>query len=317
MLRGLFRLLTILLVINNSYSNSKDSTILFVGHAYGSHFDDDSKLDPVLLNFINTNNKILFDKIIFGGDFIYNCNDVTEIKNFKNSVSTFDYRFVIGNHENCDKILEISKVNFGDFNYYEKQNDNLLIYLNTSSNYSKDKVKDMFDYIKNLIEKENPNNVVLFTHQVIFSKNDFYLRVNSRKFYDFGNNLYQMLYDDFNGIDTKFHFFSGDIGAFNYTPFAFFDNYDNFYLYAVGIGNKNNSKAILVNLGKDISVDFIDINNSKIESKENYTSLKVQLYQLPKLLLFHIKSNIYIFAFLILGLFYMYFKNSKFYVKKI
>jgi len=53
----------------------------------------------------------------------------------------------------------------------------------------------------------------------------------------------------------------------------------------------------LIEINNEIKVNFIDINSSVIEPKENYLKYKVQLYQFPKLILSYFKRySIYILA---------------------
>ena len=67
MLKALFRLLLIIIVTDFSFAQTNEENLLFIGHAYGSHNDDDKQLDPILNKFINQNHNI-FEKIILGGD---------------------------------------------------------------------------------------------------------------------------------------------------------------------------------------------------------------------------------------------------------
>ena len=110
MLKELFRLLSLILFINPVNSQVNESNILFVGHAYGSHKIQDQSIDKKLLSFINEQNTLLFEKIVFGGDMIQNCEDDVEISNFIKVLNSNNVNFVIGNHDNCDKIIQLSKI---------------------------------------------------------------------------------------------------------------------------------------------------------------------------------------------------------------
>ena len=74
MLKGFYLPLFLILSISFSFSQEK---ILFVGHVYGNSNLNDKKLDFLLINFLNVNKN---DKIIYGGDFIYDIKDTIEIK---------------------------------------------------------------------------------------------------------------------------------------------------------------------------------------------------------------------------------------------
>ena len=76
MLKGFYLPLFLILSISFSFSQEK---ILFVDHADGNPNLKDKKLDSSLINFLNVNKN---DKIIYGGDFIYDIKDTIEIKFF-------------------------------------------------------------------------------------------------------------------------------------------------------------------------------------------------------------------------------------------
>ena len=308
MLKELFKLLFLILFINPINSQIDENTVLFVGHAYGSHKIQDQTIDLDLLRFIKDKKDILFKKVILGGDMIQNCEDDVEISNFIRVLNENKINFVIGNHDNCNKIIEIANNRYGGLNTSEIINNNLVLYLNTSIQ-SDAEVDELFSFIETEIMRSNPNNVLIFSHQLFFSKSDFYVRVNSRKFYDYGNRVYDKIYNNFFAGDIKIHFFAGDIGAFKYTPYAFYDKMNNFSFYAVGIGNLINSKGILIDLNEEVLVNFVDLKTKEIESKTKYIKYKVQLYQFPKLILSIIKFNIEFFLIL-LGLI-LYLKLSK------
>lgn len=292
MLRGLSKLLLTLLITNYSYGESNKS-YLFVGHAYGSHSKIDYKIDPALESFLNTNS-LSFNNLILGGDFIYDCNNLFEYQNLLKLINEIDARLVIGNHDSCDNIISIVKEKFKTINYYERIDNNILFYLNTTID-DINPTNQLFKFISSTIDEEKPENVLIFTHQVIFSNSDFYLRSNSRKFYKYGNNLFNKLKNKFFKKDVNFYFFAGDIGAYKYTPYAFFDEEDNFQYYAVGLGNKIYDKAISIDFTNGVNINFVDLNTSEIEDPKIYGKFSVQLYQLPKLLLFHLRSNLSIF----------------------
>ena len=304
MLKELFTLLFLLLYINPVNSQLEDNKFFFVGHAYGSHKVKDQNFDPDLLHFINNQKDKLFDRIVLGGDVVYDCNDNIEIDNLKRQLDSHNIKFIIGNHDTCSKMLELANKEFGSLNSYEIIKNTLVLYLNTSVT-SDEEVEELYNFIKTNIENSSPQNVIIFTHQLIFSKSDFYVRVNSRKYYEYGNKLYDKVYESYINSEIQFHFVAGDIGAFRYTPYSFYDAIDNFRLYGVGIGNLINQKGLLIDFTDDIIVKFIDIKTLEIEPKEKYLRYKVQLYQFPKLILYYIKNYI-IYILLPIIIFFTY-----------
>ncbi len=282
MLRDHFKLIFIVLITSSVLSQEQEQKYLFVGHAYGSPALNDKKIDPSLADFL-VNKKNSFDKLVLGGDFLQVCDDDEELQNFNLFYNQYKPYFVIGNHEMCPEILESSIKNFGDVNYFKQIDSNLLLFINTSFK-NDEMVKKTISYVNHKIDSIKPHNVLLFTHQVIFSKNDFYLRTNSRTFYNYGNKFYDQVFKKYHKSNINFHLFSGDVGAFPYTPFAFYDKLNNFNFYASGLGNAMHNKAISLQIGKDVSVQFIDLTSGKIEPTTKYSKIKVQLYQFPKLL---------------------------------
>ena len=98
MSKGLLKLLFIGLITSQIYCQENYETILFTGHAFGSHSSDDKSLDPVFLEHLNKNSKN-YNEIILGGDFLYNCEDLVEFENFLTFYNKYNPRLVIGGHD--------------------------------------------------------------------------------------------------------------------------------------------------------------------------------------------------------------------------
>ena len=97
--------------------------------------------------------------------------------------------------------------------------------------------------------------------------------------------LVLMFIEDFiiNIISThSFYFIAGDIGAFDYTPYAFYHKENNFNLLASGLGNNQHSIGIKIDIGPDINIDFINLKSEELYDIDKYSS-SIQLYQFPKL----------------------------------
>ena len=295
MSRALLKLLFICLTTVDNFQNLKANDkdpykILFIGHAYGSHSEMDQKLDSDVIKILENEN---YDEFVFGGDFIYDCNDDNEFNNLIENINGKNIKLTIGNHDDCEKVKTLIKNKYISINQKQILNNTTIIYLNTS-------IKNQFD-LDNLIaftksSIEDHENVIIFCHQVIFSKNDFYLRTNSRKFYDYGNKFYDFLTEKYLGSDKNVFIITGDIGAFDYTPYSFYDKNENFHLYASGIGNSYHKNGINIEINKEglIEANFIKLKNSKLVRKEQFNKIKNQLYQTPKLVLFLIRKHIYI-----------------------
>ena len=299
MLKAHLRLLFLTLIINLN-AQSDDSEIIFVGHAYGSHNTKDSSLDPIFLSHFNKYN---YSKVVLGGDFIYDCNNEEELYNLKNFYNNNNVEFIIGNHDNCDSIFELLH-NYRDY-HHESLNETLIFYLNTSKE-NDSLIGSYIDYMNETIKEESPKSIVIFTHQLIYSESDWFVRVNSRKFYDFGNKLYEKIYNEYYQKKVPIYFIAGDIGAFDLIPYAFYHKENNFNLIASGIGNRFFSKAVKITIDSNINIEFVDLITGELEDLKNYSKIKVQFYQFPKLILFIIKSNYLIILIILLSLILVY-----------
>ena len=297
LLKLLFIYLTTAVNFQNLKAQDKDSyKILFIGHAYGSHSEIDKKLDRDVIKILEDEN---YNEFVFGGDFIYNCNDDNEFDNLIEDINEINVKLTIGNHDDCEKVKTFIKNKYLSINQKQILNNTIILYLNTS-------IKNQYD-LDNLIafterSIKDYENVIIFCHQVIFSKNDFYLRTNSRKFYDYGVKFYNYLKETYLGSKKKIYIFTGDIGAFDYTPHSFYEKNENFYLFASGIGNSfyKNGVSIDLNYNGKITAKFINLKNSLIEDPKKYNKIYNQFYQFPKLTLFYLKKHILILV-LILG----------------
>ena len=293
MLKEFLKLLfiSLFILVNFSYSQLKEEKIIFLGHAYGSHFELDKQLDKVVINLLEKKEEYKIDEFIFGGDFIYNCFDAEERENLFNKIKNKNVSLVLGNHDNCDSIKKKLKLFKGDLNYSRTLNDNLFLYINTSIS-SDAELSNLILFTKKEIETSKPKNILIFCHQTIFSKNDFYLRTNSRKYYEKGNLFYEFLQEEYKNEKHEVFLFTGDIGAFSFTPYSFYSKDENFNLYAVGLGNKHKKNGIQIDISDKLEINFIDLKNQEIINPKSFGKLKMQIYQFPKLILFHIKSNL-------------------------
>ena len=290
MFKELLKLLFLILATSNLFSQTDKLDILFVEHAYGSPKLIDNNLDPIFLNYFKENSE-KYDRVVLGGDFIYDCNSKEELNNFSNFYSNYNVNLVIGNHDICSPVIELlQKSKDSPVDRFESIGQNLIFFLNTSIE-NLEKINNKLDYIDSVIKKESPKNIIIFSHQIIFSKSDWYLRVNSRKYYQFGNNLYDNLYKRYYNTNHNFYFVAGDIGAFNFTPFSFYENDSNFTLLASGIANDFNTNGIIIEIGDNINTKFIDLKYGNTFENKKYSKIKVQLYQFPKLILSIIKRN--------------------------
>lgn len=311
MSKALLKLLFICLttVVNINYLQAADNDsfkILFLGHAYGSHNVMDRKLDSDVIKILENRN---YDEFVFGGDFIYDCNDDIEFNNLIKKINPINTKLIIGNHDNCDKIKNFIKDKYLSINQKQTVNNTVVLYLNTSIE-NKFNLDELISFTSDSVK--GFKNVIIFCHQVIFSPNDFFLRTNSRKFYNYGNLFFRFLENSFKGSDKNFYIFTGDIGAFNYTPYSFYEKNKNFNLFAVGLGNKHKKNGIEIIIGETLEIGFIDIENYNIVPPHVYNKLKMQIFQLPKLLLFYIKSNIKICIILFIVIFLLiYFRKFK------
>ena len=265
MLKVLFKLTFSILFINLFFNNyNKD--IIFIGHSYGSPKIDDKKLDASLLKFLKKRGDNY--KIIFGGDVLKNCKDIIEIKNFKRALKDIDYKIVLGNHDLCNEFLNSFSEKKIFINQYELIGENLLIYLNITTNIND--VTETAKFVNETIKKVKAKNILLFNHQLIYSKSNYDNITNSRMYYKYGNKFFDKIEKNLINSNKNIFFFSGDIGAHTHNLFSFFKINKNIKYYAVGLGNNKNNKGIKISLNPKIKVDFIDLESYDLENPENY-----------------------------------------------
>lgn len=229
--------------------------ILFVGHAYGSPLISDKQIHPSLISFFNRYDFEHIKYIIWGGDFILDCFDNKELENFKKFVprNILDKSYyVLGNHEyRCfkddkfifNKIQENEILKFNNFNL-------LLANTNFKSYTDIDKLEEQI--------KKNSKNLILFTHQIIFSKSNWLFRSNSRENYELANDFYDRI------KNIPLTIVSGDVGAFDKMPYQSFFKINNQKLLTSGVGNNDNNFILSISVSNnDLKFHSINLKDLK------------------------------------------------------
>lgn len=238
--------------------------ILFIGHAYGNPSKSDKQIHPPLISFFNSYNFENTKYIVWGGDFIADCFDNKEIENFLKLVprKILDKSyFVLGNHEYvCFKDDKFIFKSIQENEVLKFNNYNLLL-ANTNFKSHTD-----IDKLEKIILK-NKKNLILFNHQIIFSKSNWIFRSNSRDNYELSNDLYDRI------KDIPLTIVSGDVGAFNNMPYLSFFKINNQSLLTSGLGNNDNnfilSISVLNNDLKFYSINLKDLKKAPI-NPNNY-----------------------------------------------
>ncbi len=70
----------------NQFESQSVDKILFIGHAYGEPGLYNDEIDPSVKKYINTYPTDHYKYIVWGGDFINDCNSFSEISNFFNLI---------------------------------------------------------------------------------------------------------------------------------------------------------------------------------------------------------------------------------------
>jgi len=293
MLKGLHLLLFTTLFISYTFSQEK---IYFFGHAYGNPTLIDHKMDPSILSFLEED----YTKVVYGGDFIYDINDQIEIENFIEFNKKRNFVLIPGNHDVKRKLF-----NHQD-NRFELVGNNILIYLNTNFN-NINEVQNSVDFLTETIGKNIFKNVLIFSHQLFYSKSNLDLRTNSRDNYELANLFYDEIFEYLIDVKKKIFIYSGDIGAFRYTPYCYYNQFENISFYSSGLGNGLNNYCIQISIDKNdnISNYFVDLNTKKRLTPLKFNRWKVRLYQFPKLVLYQIKQHYLILLIVLVVLFGM------------
>ena len=294
-----------LLPLNSFELDKQSDNILFIGHAYGSPLFDDEKMDLSVINFLKNNSTKKYKFIVWGGDFIDNCNNSNEVKNFYNSIPLEVFEksiFIWGNHElKCydnDVLAFVRKdenkvINLHGFDIY---------FLNTNL----DSISNTYPILKQI---NTSKKKILFTHQVIFSKSNWILRTNSRDFYDQAN----LFFDKIN-LDKDLTIVTGDVGAIKGTPSLSYYKKNDANLLSSGLGNGNQNFAIEIELNPQ-EIKFYKLNLDNNESKLLTPSFyPITIYNF--IYYFFLSKKRALIFFLILG-FIISFKKINYFTKNI
>lgn len=292
-----FIIFTIFSLGISTFNNTEE--FLFIGHAYGSTFEKDHQIDPKLLSFFYQGGLENYKYIIWGGDFIEDCNNEVEIYNFNNLLpkSVLEKSiYVIGNHESAcyglDKLSFIKK----DENRLLRHSSHDIFFLNT--NFKNYKEADSLSIIINSSKRDK----LIFTHQVIFSKTDWLFRTNSRENYAIANYFYDRINKDKNRIN----FIAGDVGAYTKMPFlTFFKNRNNNFITS-GIGNKKNNYVLAIRIENgEVTYNKINLDN---HNKTNLNSSSIITYQIKNFFQYTFLSQKRTFVFILLFIMLILFK---------
>tara|TARA_B100000575_G_scaffold155254_1_gene123895 strand:- start:11218 stop:12165 length:948 start_codon:yes stop_codon:yes gene_type:complete len=298
-------LLTIYTSFVTTNLDTTAETILFIGHAYGHPGLDNKVIDPSVSNFVNNYSTEKYSYIVWGGDFINDCNSTEEVSNFFQSLP--------------ESILQKSLFIWGDheFECYDNENFEFLKHdenrMLTINNYDlfllNTNFTDTYDY-KDILNRINssPRSKILFTHNVIFSKSNWLLRSNGRDFYDLAN----VFYDELQG-EKELTIIAGDVGAIKGTPYLTYFKKNKNNLLTSGIGNGKNNFAVEIVLNPtNLIFNKLNLdNNVTKELKPNY--FLVTLYNIIFYFFLSKKRTVIFFALVAIFLFIL--KFNKYYIK--
>tara|TARA_B100001059_G_scaffold212638_1_gene227833 strand:- start:320 stop:1252 length:933 start_codon:yes stop_codon:yes gene_type:complete len=292
------------LVFNNPINEINDE-ILFIGHAYGNpHTYYDEKIDPSLLSFFKKNDVSHYKYIIWGGDFIETCSNEAEVNNFFKTLPNRIIEksiFLFGNHE-------FTCYDNDNFNFVKK-NENQVIQINgydlffINSNF-----ENLNDVNESLDIVQESSKKIIFTHQVIFSRNNWFLRTNSRDFYKLGNIFYDKLIE----TNNDFTIITGDVGAFKRMPYLeYFKDSDN-NLIASGLGNSSNNYIVSLKFENN-NLSFFKINlDNNIKTKLDPSNVLLStLINSVQFFFFSKKRAVLFILLLITPFFYFLYKKIK------
>ena len=291
----------ILSVVSSSFNNIEE--FLFIGHAYGSVSVKDYQIDQELLNYLNTIDHESYNYIVWGGDFIEDCNSDIEMENFQTLLPKSILEksiYLFGNHEfqcyNSDKTNFIKK----DENKFIELPSHDIFFLNTNFNNYEEA-----DALSLLINSSKKNKII-FTHQVIFSKTDWLFRINSRENYSIAN----YFYDRIKKGNKTTHFISGDVGAFSKSPFlTYFIDGKNHFLASV-IGNPENNYLLAIRIENgDVSYQKINLENF---NKTNFNPSSIIFFYTKNLVQYFFLSKKRTFIFVIIFIILVLLKKNLF-----
>jgi len=296
-------LFSYLSIVTPLADNHNLDRILFIGHAYGQPGLGNKVIDPSVSNFINNYSTEKYSYIVWGGDFISDCNSSEEISNFFKSIPEIVLQkslFIWGDHE-------FECYGNDNFNFLKSDENRVLTHNNYDLFLLNTNFSEPYEY-ENILKKINSSSrkKILFTHNVIFSKSNWLLRSNGRDFYDLSNVFYNKL-----PKEEELTIITGDVGAIKGTPYLTYFKKNKTNLLSSGIGNGKNNFALEIELHSN-KISFnklnLDTNNSE-DLKPNYITTTV--YNFIFYFFLSKKRAVTFFALLILAL--LMWKRKKFF----
>jgi hypothetical protein len=254
-------------------------SILFIGHAYGSPFDEDGVPSRTLINNIDALNALEPNLVVLLGDVAKTSDVLLWNELDDNFLSQINSPIIIapGNHDLEDR--ELYQDEFGQTYYYTTFANNLIVILDTIIDDCKiigrqrKMLTEALQYAANLPEIER---VLIFTHRLVFIAPSHPLaRYENRMC--FTTNFQGLVENILSPVaqHKPIYIFSGDVGAFggggNLSPFFYQHPNENITAIAVGLGNGMSDKVILANqFQSGLKFQVISLTSEEVLPLEEY-----------------------------------------------
>jgi hypothetical protein len=263
----------------------QEYSFLCAGHVYGapespSVFPSASFLANI--DMINKNNATFF---ILLGDYLRAANP-DYIENFKASVCSkveIPVFNAVGNHDVTNR--ELYESHFGQTFFDFKHGSELFIVLDGQINNG-EIVGEQLEYLKGVLDYANKSeeikNVFIFSHNLIWSKNDAYLErtvyphTNSHSHYENTDNFKSVVMPEIIRLSQtkKIFVISGDIGVSWSLPLFYHeDEKHNITYVACGLGDTEKDAIIKVDItggGGEVTFEPISLTGEKLEEINHY-----------------------------------------------
>ena len=301
---------------NPSVDPQKYSFIV-AGHAYGSHSGNNLGIYP---KFWNNLSNVLGKKeiafVIFTGDAL---RAPASEKAWQKAQEETDKLgllayFALGNHDNSDYGSNFLHQKFGATFYKFDIGSERFIILDSQ----KDKLKidqDQLDFLKqNLESGENPKNIFILFHELLWNKNPKYRQVfaNNRSRYGWSelenSNFWEEIFPLLQQYHSKnIYVIAGDTGGRPDSIPAFYEKLDNINLISSGMGEIKDENYILVNVENgNVSFKLIPLNEkNNLRDLEFYNLKNIEelnnrnyILQAKTVISSALKDNSYWYGFL-------------------
>lgn len=290
-------LLFLFSVLGPLFSQEEAYSFFIAGHVYGTPGVNNVGFHPPFkakFDYIKSRSEIKFGVLL--GDIVI-WPSVVNWDEVDAEIDTLGLPvyFAPGNHDMGDR--EMFESRYGDPYFSFIFNNDLFIILDPNIDHWNISGDQLLFVQNTLIENAaNVSNIFVMSHQLIWWADDnIYsgITLNSTDGRADEINFWTDVEPLFNELSNNVYFCAGDVGAAGYASSFMYDNYDNISLIATGMGKNTDDNFIVINVdtNKNISYDFICLNEEELFCLGNLEDYKISNNEIVQTDLFSVYPN--------------------------